>query len=277
MQSSRPFPWDTAQSYFNEEAVGQALSETEVPRDQIFLTTKVWIDNYGSEKTKESVMQSLKKLHTDYLDLLLLHQPFSDYYGAYRAIEDLYKEGVLRAIGVSNFAPDRLMDISLFNEIKPMVNQVEVNLFQQQKAALKTMHELGVQPEVWGRLGSLSYTSREGTHVHQDSFTSAIGRLGIVLGKKQVQGENPHDFYLKASLLHEFGGERNYSLSRLNRHGDEESLTGSHDYRDTWVEVGFGGNMKINDRTTFYGDVERSFGGDYRKKWQFNLGLSWSF
>lgn len=138
---------DTAQSYFNEEAVGQALSETEVPRDQIFLTTKVWIDNYGYEKTKESVMQSLKKLHTDYLDLLLLHQPFSDYYGAYRAIEDLYKEGVLRAIGVSNFAPDRLMDISLFNEIKPMVNQVEVNLFQQQKAALKTMHELGVQPE----------------------------------------------------------------------------------------------------------------------------------
>lgn len=144
---------DTAQSYFNEEAVGQALEESEVPRDQIFLTTKVWIDNYGYEKTKQSVVESLRKLRTDYLDLLLLHQPFSDYYGAYRAIEDLYKEGIIRAIGVSNFAPDRLMDIALFNEIAPMVNQVEVNLFQQQQSQLQTMQELGVQAAAWAPFG----------------------------------------------------------------------------------------------------------------------------
>lgn len=144
---------DTAQSYFNEEAVGKAIETSEVPRSDIFLTTKVWIDNYGYEKTKASIAVSLKKLRTDYIDLLLLHQPFSDYYGAYRAIEDLYQEGVIRAIGVSNFAPDRLMDLATFNDIVPMVNQVEVNIFQQQLSQIETMHELGVQPAAWAPFG----------------------------------------------------------------------------------------------------------------------------
>ncbi len=130
---------------------------------------------------------------------------------------------------------------------------------------------------VFGHLGSNSYTTRRGTHVHEDSFDSAIGRLGFVLGKKQKNGENPHDFYLKASILHEFGGDRDYSLRRVNAYGDEETLDGSYNYRDTWYEVGFGGNVKINNNTSFYADVERSFGSDYTKKWQINAGINWSF
>lgn len=123
---------DTAQSYFNEEAVGNAIEKCGVPREELFITTKVWISNYGYDKTRESVLNSMKKLKVDYLDLVLLHQPFGDYYGAYHALEDLYKEGKLRAIGVSNFYPDRLSDISAFNEITPQVNQVETNPFNQQ-------------------------------------------------------------------------------------------------------------------------------------------------
>ena len=117
---------DTAQSYFNEEQVGEAIKETDVPREELFITTKIWIDNYGYEKCKESVYESLEKLGLDYIDLVLLHQPFVDYYGAYRALEDLYKEGKIRAIGVSNFYPDRITDMCLFGrEIVPAVNQVK--------------------------------------------------------------------------------------------------------------------------------------------------------
>ena len=121
---------DTAQSYFNEEQVGEALAETDVPRKDIFLTTKVWIDHYGEGKTYDSVIESLRKLKTDYLDLILLHQPIGDYYGAYRDLEKLYKEGKVRAIGAWNLYPDRLVDICLFADIKPMVNQIEVNVCQ---------------------------------------------------------------------------------------------------------------------------------------------------
>ena len=106
---------DTAQSYFNEAEVGEAISECGVPREELFITTKVWIDNYGYENCKKSVEESLKKLKVDYIDLVLLHQPFSDYYEAYRALENLYEEGKIKAIGVSNFYPDRLTDICLFD------------------------------------------------------------------------------------------------------------------------------------------------------------------
>jgi len=123
---------DTAQSYFNEEAVGNAIEKCGIPREKLFITTKVWIEHYGYEKTKASVFESMKKLKTDYLDLVLLHQPFSDYYGSYRALEELYKEGKIRAIGVSNFYPDRLSDICAFNKITPQVNQVETNPLNQQ-------------------------------------------------------------------------------------------------------------------------------------------------
>lgn len=140
---------DTAQSYFNESEVGEALKESDVPRKEIFLTTKVWIDNYGEGKTYDSVVESLKKLQTDYLDLILLHQPVGDYYVAYRDLEKLYKEGKVRAIGVSNFYPDRLVDLCMFAKIKPMVNQIEVNVFNQQVEAKKWADKYGVVLEAW--------------------------------------------------------------------------------------------------------------------------------
>ena len=145
---------DTAQSYFNESEVGDAIVECGVPREELFITTKVWIDHYGYEECKTSVEESLRKLKTDYLDLCLLHQPFSDYYGAYRALEDLYAEGKIKAIGVSNFYPDRLTDICMFDrKVIPAVNQVEVNPFNAQWCAQENMEKYGVKMEAWAPFG----------------------------------------------------------------------------------------------------------------------------
>lgn len=144
---------DTAQAYFNEEEVGSAIAKSSVPRDEIFITTKVWIENYGYEKAKKSVIQSMEKLKTDYLDLVLLHQPFSDYYGAWRALEELYEEGKIRAIGISNFYADRMVDFVAFNRIKPMVNQMETHIFNQQKTLKEWADKYGVQLEAWGPFG----------------------------------------------------------------------------------------------------------------------------
>ena len=141
---------DTAQAYGNEEGVGNAIVKCGLPREDLFITTKIWISNYGYEKAKASIEESLKKLQTGYIDLLLLHQPFGDYYGAYRAMEEAYKEGKVRAIGVSNFYPDRYLDIFHFSEIKPAVNQVETHVFQQQKVAKKYMEKHGTQIMSWG-------------------------------------------------------------------------------------------------------------------------------
>lgn len=140
---------DTAQAYFNESEVGDALKEANIDRKEIFVTTKIWIDNYGEGKTYDSVINSLKKLKLDYVDLILLHQPVGDYYSAYRDLEKLYEEGKVRAIGVSNFYPDRLVDICLFSRIKPMVNQIEVNVFNQQIEAKKWADKYGVVLEAW--------------------------------------------------------------------------------------------------------------------------------
>lgn len=145
---------DTAQSYFNEAQVGEAIAQCGVPREDLFVTTKVWIDNYGYDKCYVSVLESMKKLRVDYLDLILLHQPFSDYYGAYRALEKLYAEGRVRAIGVSNFYPDRLADICLFERnVTPHVNQVETNPRNAQFLAQKNMEKYGVQIEAWAPFG----------------------------------------------------------------------------------------------------------------------------
>ena len=145
---------DTAQSYFNESEVGDAIVECGVPREELFITTKVWIDHYGYEECKASVEESLRKLKTDYLDLCLLHQPFSDYYGAYRALEELYAEGKIKAIGVSNFYPDRLTDICMFDrKVIPAVNQVEVNPFNAQWSAQENMEKHGVKMEAWAPFG----------------------------------------------------------------------------------------------------------------------------
>lgn len=140
---------DTAQSYFNEEEVGEAIKECNIKREDLFITTKVWIDNYGEGKTYNSVIESMKNLNVKYLDLILLHQPLADYYGAYRDLEKLYKEDLVKAIGVSNFYPDRLIDLCLFAQIKPMVNQIEVNVFNQQIEAQKWADKYGVVLEAW--------------------------------------------------------------------------------------------------------------------------------
>lgn len=140
---------DTAQAYFNEEQVGEAIKASGLKREEIFVTTKIWIDNYGEGKTYVSVIESLRKLQLDYVDLILLHQPIGDYYGAYHDLEKLYKEGKVKSIGVSNFYPDRLVDICLFSEIKPMVNQIEINVFNQQNEAKKWADKYGVVLEAW--------------------------------------------------------------------------------------------------------------------------------
>lgn len=143
---------DTAQAYANEAEVGTGIVKSGVPRNDIFLTTKIWIANGGYEKAKASIDDSLRKLKTDYVDLMLIHQPFNDYYGSWRAMEEAYKEGKLRAIGVANFYPDRLIDLCYHAEVKPMVNQVETHVFHQQKAAHDIMKKYDIVHESWGPL-----------------------------------------------------------------------------------------------------------------------------
>lgn len=141
---------DTAQAYANEEGVGNAINKCGIARQELFITTKIWITNTGFEKAKLSIDESLKKLKTDYIDLLLIHQPFSDYYSTYHAMEEAYKAGKVRAIGVSNFYPDRYIDIANFCDTIPAVNQIETHIFQQQKTAREVMEKYGTKIESWG-------------------------------------------------------------------------------------------------------------------------------
>lgn len=169
---------DTAQAYGNEEGVGNAIAKCGVPREELFITTKVWISNAGYEKAKASIEESLKKLKTDYVDLLLIHQPFGDYYGTYRAMEEAVKNGKARSIGVSNFYPDRYLDIVHFANIKPAVNQVETHIFQQQKVAKEYMKKYGTQIMSWGPFA-------EGRN---DYFnTPALKEIGEKYGKTPAQ------------------------------------------------------------------------------------------
>lgn len=190
---------DTAQSYGNEEAVGEAIAKSPVPREELFITTKVWISNGGYEKAKASIEESLKKMQLDYLDLVLIHQPLNDYYGTYRAMEDLYKKGKLKAIGVSNFYPDRLVDITLFNEVAPAINQVEVNPFNQQIDAQEVNAKYGVQLQAWapfaeGRNGMFTNPTLQAIG---DKYGKSIGQVilrwlvqrGIVPLAKTVRKE----------------------------------------------------------------------------------------
>lgn len=144
---------DTAQSYFNEEEVGSAIRKSGVNRNDIFLTSKVWIENYSYEKCRESVLESMRKLGTDYIDLMLLHQPFGDTYGAWRALEDLYREGRVRAIGISNHYADRMVEFALFTEIPPMVNQMEIHPLNQQKELIRWAEKYNIQLEAWAPFG----------------------------------------------------------------------------------------------------------------------------
>ena len=142
--------FDTAASYENEAAIGRALRGSGVPREELFITTKLWVQDASYEGAKKAIETSLQKLGLDYIDLYLIHQPFGDYYGAWRAMERLYREGAVRAIGVSNFTPERLVDLCMNQEVRPMVNQIEIHPFFQQNTALRVMEDYGVVPQAWG-------------------------------------------------------------------------------------------------------------------------------
>ena len=169
---------DTAQAYANKEGVGNAVKKSGIARDEVFIVSKIWISNYGYEKAKASIDESLRKLQTEYIDLMLLHQPFCDRYGAYRALEEAYREGKLRAIGVSNFYPDHLIDLASNVEVKPMVNQVETHVFDQQVEAKKYMDELDCRIMSWGPLAE----GRNGFFTNE-----LLGEIGKKYGKSIPQ------------------------------------------------------------------------------------------
>lgn len=169
---------DTAQAYHNEEGVGNAIQKCGVPREELFIVTKMWISNAGEEKAYASILESLRNLKSDYIDLLLIHQPFGDYYGTYRAMECAYREGKVRAIGVSNFYPDRFIDLQEHVKIKPMVNQVETHVFNQQVEAQKYMEKYGCHIMSWG-----PFAEGLNDFFHNDVLTE----IGKVYGKTLAQ------------------------------------------------------------------------------------------
>ena len=203
---------DTAQAYHNEEGVGKAWRKSGILREDLFLVSKIWISDYGYEKAKASIDESLRKLQIDYIDLMLLHQPFCDRYGAYRALMEAYREGKLRAIGVSNFYPDHLIDLASNVEIKPMVNQVEMHVFDQQTEAQKYMDELDCRIMSWGPLaeGRNSFFTNEllagigrqyGKTVPQVALRWLLQRGAIIIPKsthkeRMVENLNIFDFQL---------------------------------------------------------------------------------
>lgn len=144
---------DTAQAYYNEEAVGKAIAKCGVPREELFITTKVWLTEHSYDKARASVLESMRKLQTEYLDLVLIHQAIGNYYAAYQALKDLYKEGKLRAIGISNFSAERMADLVAFTDVKPVVNQVECHPYFQQEFLHGWTQKLDIQMEAWGPLG----------------------------------------------------------------------------------------------------------------------------
>jgi 2,5-diketo-D-gluconate reductase A len=232
---------DTAQAYGNEEAVGNAVRKSGIPREEFFITTKVWISNAGYEKAKASIDESLKKLQTDYIDLLLIHQPFNNYYGTYRAMEEYYKAGKIKAIGVSNFYPDRFIDIAQFSEITPMVNQVETHVFNQQKQAQKIMEKYGTQIESWGPFaeGRNDFFNNEtlkeigeqyGKSVAQVALRFLIQRNVVVIPKtvtkeRMIQNFDVFDFALT-----------NKDMEEIAKLDQEQSLFFSH-YDPETVEL----------------------------------------
>ena len=190
---------DTAASYRNEEAVGRGLKRCGVSRDQLFVTSKLWVEDAGYERARAAIDKSLSRLGLDYLDLYLIHQPFSDVHGAWRAMEEAYRAGKLRAIGLSNFQPDRLMDIKAFNEVTPAVNQIEINPFHQQAESVDFMHGLGVQPEAWAPFAKgknnlfgndqlLAIAARHGKTIGQVVLRWLVQR-GVVALAKSVRKE----------------------------------------------------------------------------------------
>ncbi len=229
---------DTAQAYRNEAAVGNAVRKSGIPREEFFITTKVWISNAGYEKAKASIEESLRLLQTEYIDLMLIHQPFNDYYGTYRAMEEYYKAGKIKAIGVSNFYPDRFIDIAQFSEIKPMVNQVETHVFNQQKQAQQIMEKYGAQIESWGPFaeGKNDFFNNEtlkaigeqyGKSVAQVALRYLIQRNVVVIPKtvskdRMIQNFEVFDFALT-----------NEDMNKIEKLDQEKSLFFSHSDPET--------------------------------------------
>jgi len=190
---------DTAASYMNEAAVGEGIKNSGVAREPLFVTTKLWVQDTGYERTQRAIDNSLRRLQLDYLDLYLIHQPYGDVHGSWRAMQDAYRAGKLRSIGVSNFQPDRLMDIVAFNEIKPAVNQVEINPFQQQDEAVSFMRELNVQAEAWAPFaeGKNNLFQNEALNVLANKYRKTVGQVvlrwvtqrGVVALAKSVRRE----------------------------------------------------------------------------------------
>ena len=172
---------DTAQAYFNEEGVGNAVKKSGIKREEFFLVSKIWITNGGYEKAKKSIDESLRKLQTDYLDLMLIHQPFNDYYGTYRAMEEAYKAGKLRAIGVSNFFPDRYVDLCNFVEIKPMINQMETHVFQQQKKLRDYMKKYNAQLMSWSPMarGENNFFNNEVLKSIGEKYNKSVAQVAL--------------------------------------------------------------------------------------------------
>lgn len=224
---------DTAQAYQNEEGVGNAIVKCGVSREELFIVTKVWISNGGYEKAKISIDESLRKLQTDYIDLLLIHQPFNDYYGTYRAMEEAYKAGKVRAIGVSNFYPDRFVDLAEFCEIKPAVNQVETHVFNQQVEPQKIMQEYGTQIMSWGPFaeGRNGFFTNETLKIIADKYQKSVAQValrfliqrGVVVipksthKERMIQNFNVFDFALSTNDMEE--------IAKLDK---KESLFFSH-------------------------------------------------
>lgn len=212
---------DTAQAYHNEDGVGAAVSKSGLKREDVFIVSKVWISNYGYERAKASIDASLERLQIDYLDLMLLHQPFCDRYGAYRALEEAYKEGKLKAIGVSNFFPDHFIDLASNVEIPPMVNQVETHVFDQEVQPQKYMEEFGCQIMAWaplaeGRNGLFTHPvlteigKAHGKSVAQVALRFLLQRGVVIIPKsthkeRMVENLNIFDFQLSDDEMQEIG------------------------------------------------------------------------
>lgn len=231
---------DTAQSYSNEEGVGAAVAKSGIPRDEIFITSKVWVANMNYERAAASIDESLRKLQTDHIDLMLLHQAMGDYAGAYRAMEDAYKAGKLRAIGVSNFYPERLVDVATLAEVPPAVNQVETHPFRQQRAAHAVMDELGVAHEAWapfaeGKNGIFqnpaltSIAEKYGKKPGQ-VVLRALMQEGVIVIPKTVRRERMEenfdvfDFTLDADDMAAFAALEDPSFPRIFDHYDPATV-----------------------------------------------------
>lgn len=210
---------DTAATYGNEEGVGKAIKKSGVAREEIFLTSKLWVADQGYDKAKKAFEKTLDKLGTDYLDLYLIHQPLGDYYGSWRAMEELYKEGKIKAIGVSNFDSTRLVDLIVNNEVVPAVNQIELHPFLQQKEAQKVMQEYGVKVESWGPLAEAKHDILKDKMLKKiaDKYNKTVAQVilrwhleqGIIIIPKSVRKErmeenlDVHDFSLDKADMEE--------------------------------------------------------------------------